>query len=601
MGKLTRRDFIRGTSMGLGTTIVASGLTGCVIEDDTDRHVELEFAHGVASGDPTARSVIIWTRVTVVDDSEVTVGWEVYNDETDQFVISGFTQVNGSTDHTLKLDLVGLTPGTRYRYSFVANGKRSPWGYTKTLPTGHVESARFAVVSCSNFPAGLFHIYGEIAARTNIDAVLHLGDYIYEYGAGGYATERAAEIGRDFNSDNNTELLTVADYRKRYAQYRSDQQLQDCHRQHPFIAVWDDHEVANDAYKDGAENHNDGEGDFATRKVEALMAYFEWMPVRDNFANGDLGIYRTFSYGDLLDLHMLDTRIIGRDEPIAITDFVDGTGNIDAVAFENALADTSRTLLGGQQLSWLQSKIATSTARWQVLGQQVLMGRMFLPAAIATQALSIDQFILIATVAQIAAIYERYQNNDPTLTPEELALLTPENLQLLQQNQALLTPENIALIQLPSIPYNLDAWDGYAYEREVVLGTAAAFDKNLVVLAGDTHNAWANDLKTFTGAQVGVEFATASVSSPGLEVYLQIPDRETAIQYEAGITDLVDDLGFCNVYDRGYLLVQFSHDEAIANWRFVDDIFSETYQVMSDRSKTMRVLPGSGNRSLINQ
>ncbi|WMS88619.1 alkaline phosphatase D family protein [Pleionea litopenaei] len=599
MTKLTRRDFIRATSLGMGTTIVASGLTGCVIDDDSDRHTAVDFLHGVASGDPTSASVIVWTRITVEDDSEVTVGWEVYNDETDQFVISGFTQVNASTDHTLKLDLISLSPGTRYRYFFTSNGKRSPIGYTKTLPVGHIESAKFGVVSCSNYPAGLFHVYGEVAKRNDLDAVLHLGDYIYEYGDGGYATERANEIGRGFNSDNNTELLGVADYRKRYAQYRTDPNLQKCHRKFPFIAVWDDHEVANDAYKDGAENHNDGEGDFETRKVEALMAYFEWMPVRDKFAQGDLAIYRTFRYGDLLDLHMLDTRIIGRDQPIDIYDFVDGSGNIDAVAFEAALSDTSRTLLGGQQLAWLQSAMATSTAKWQVLGQQVLMGKMFLPAAIATQALSIDQFVLIARVAQIAAIYERYQANDPTLTPEELAILTPENLALLQANQALLTPENIALIQLPSIPYNLDAWDGYAYEREVVLGTAQAFDKNLVVLAGDTHNAWASDLKTFTGAQVGVEFATASVSSPGLEVYLQIPNRETAIEYEAGITQLVDNLAFCNVYDRGFLTVTFTHDEATADWTFIDDVFSESYQVMSSRQKSMSVLPGAGNRQLI--
>ncbi len=596
MTKFNRRDFIKASSMGVGTAILSAGLTGCVIE--SDNKTKVEFKHGVASGDPLSDRLIIWTRVTVGDNSEVPVGWEVFNAETDELVVSGSAFVNAKTDHTVKVDLLGLQPGTPYRYYFYANGKTSPDGYARTLPVGHVESAKFAVVSCSNFPAGHFNVYKEVANQEGIDAVLHLGDYLYEYGMGEYATERAEEIGRGLPGDNNTETLTLTDYRKRYALYRTDPDLQACHAKHAMIAVWDDHEVANDAFTDGAENHSADEGDFVSRKLQALKAYFEWMPVRDRFDDGDFSINRSFQFGDLLDLHMLDTRLIGRDQPIAIEDFLDGSGNIDAQAFQLALADSSRSIMGGEQFQWLQGQLANSSATWQVLGQQVLMGRMLLPAAIATQALSIEQFILIAQVAQIAAIYQRYQANDPSLTEAELALLTPENLALLEQNQALLTDENIALIQLPNIPYNLDAWDGYAYEREYLLELVKFMNLNLVVLAGDTHNAWANNLKTLGGDQVGVEFATASVSSPGLEEYLQIADRETSAQYEAGIASLVDGLNYCNFYDRGYMLVSFSHSETRVDWVFVDTILSSDYQLLSDRSMALKVRAGQGNRQL---
>ncbi|MEE4244429.1 MAG: alkaline phosphatase D family protein [Kangiellaceae bacterium] len=598
MKHFTRREFIKITSLGLGTAILSTGLTGCLSDDDEG--IRVSFDHGVASGDPQHDKVIIWTRITAENNVPVNVKWEVFEAATNTLVVSGSTVVDSGTDHTLKVDIAGLTSGTRYRYRFKSNGVTSVTGNTATLPDGQLDLAKFAVVSCSNYTAGYFNVYREIANRTDINAVLHLGDYIYEYAMGGYATERVEELGRQLPDDNNTELFELEDYRKRYALYRSDGDLQSCHQNHPFIAVWDDHEVANDAYVDGAENHNDGEGDFSTRKMKALQAYFEWTPIRDRFAAGDESINRSFQYGDLLDLHMLDTRIQARDQAIDITDYIDSqTGQLDAQAFQLALTDSSRNLLGGEQLQWLTGQFAGSAAIWQVLGQQVVMGRMLLPAAIATQALSIADFITIASLAPIAAIYQRQQAGDPTLTAEELALLTPENLALLAANQALLTEQNIALVQLPSIPYNLDAWDGYAYERELLLGLALNFDINLVVLAGDTHNAWANNLKTINDEVVGVEFATASVSSPGLEEYLAIPNQATAAEYEAGITQLIGDLQYCNVFDRGYLTVEFTRQEATAEWIFIDTVFSNDYQVMSQRSHTLAVLPGSNNRQLV--
>jgi alkaline phosphatase D len=200
------------------------------------------------------------------------------------------------------------------------------------------------------------------------------------------------------------------------------------------------------------------------------------------------------------------------------------------------------------------------------------MGKMSLPAAIATQQMSIPQFAMLGGLAKLAA---RAAAGDPTLTAQEL--------QYLQANQALLTPEVIALLQLPSIPYNLDAWDGYAYEREVILGTAKSKNHNLVVIAGDTHNAWANELNDVNGDTVGVEFATSSVSSPGLEYYLNLPAEQIPAT-EAAIVELVADLKYANLKDRGFMTLTFTADAVRSDWHYVDTILSKDFQAATARS-----------------
>ncbi|MEM9102324.1 MAG: alkaline phosphatase D family protein [Pseudomonadota bacterium] len=593
--KLSRRDFIQASLASLSTIVVSSGLSGCSLndDDDADPSVVVSFNHGVASGDPLKDSVILWTRVTPEQDANIMVSWEVHDMSTNELVNSGSTLVTEATDYTLKVDAINLSAGKTYQYQFFANGVASPMGETKTLPEGSIDAVRFAAISCSNYPAGYFNVYADIAIRTDIDAVLHLGDYIYEYGADGYATERAEELGRTLADDNNTETLTLTDYRKRYALYRSDEDLQACHQNHPFIVVWDDHEVTNDSYKDGAENHDESEGDYQERKRQALQAYFEWMPIRVTNQGGEFSIYRSFSFGDLVDLHMLDTRIEARDKVIALTDFANAETGVDFAGFQTALMDSNRSLLGSEQLGWLSTQMATSNAQWQVLGQQVLMGRMLLPGAVVTQSLSIEQF---GTIAQTAIIAQRAQNMDPTLTPEELAFL--------EANQVLLTEENLALIQLPALPYNLDAWDGFAFEREVLLNTVADLDKNLVVLAGDTHNAWANNIvatdpTSGEAKAVGVEFATASVSSPGLEQYLNLTTAEVVAATEAGLEQIIGDLQYCNLSDRGYMVVSFTAEEASADWVFVDTIYDKNYSVLEARATTKSVLPGADNRQVV--
>ncbi|MBZ4677996.1 MULTISPECIES: alkaline phosphatase D family protein [Shewanella] len=575
----SRRDFLALSAKGVGAAVLSYGLMGCSSDND-DNTVAADFLHGVASGDPTQDAVIIWTRVTPQTAGDVRVSWQVSRDGAfSDLVTTGEMVTNAERDYTVKVDAIGLESGSRYFYRFMTGDKTSTVGMTKTLPEGAVDSVKLAVMSCANFPAGYFNVYELAAQRDDLDAMLHLGDYIYEYGRGGYASEHAAELGREVLPAG--ELLSLSDYRTRYGQYRGDASLQKLHAKLPFITVWDDHEVANDTWKDGAENHNQGEGDFDARKQAALQAYFEWLPIRPWREGNHEEIYRSFSFGDLLDLHMLDTRVLARDKQLDYGNYLDpATGAFNDQQFLADVTDTQRTLLGQTQLLWLQGKLLQSSAKWQLLGQQILMGRMMLPAAIATQQLSIPQFAELAALAQLAA---RAQAGDPTLTQAELTYLAA--------NQAKLTPEVLALLQLPSIPYNLDAWDGYAYEREVVLATARASGKNLVVIAGDTHNAWANDLKDKDGNMVGVEFATSSVSSPGLEYYLNLPPEQIPAT-EAAVVGLVDDLKYANLLNRGYMTLTFSSEEVVSEWFYVDSILSKDFTEAEERRAIARSLDG---------
>jgi alkaline phosphatase D len=311
----------------------------------------------------------------------------------------------------------------------------------------------------------------------NIDVVLHLGDYIYEYAADGYATDQAEQIGRSPDANNLTEVITLDDYRHRYALYRTDTGLQAIHAAAPFIAVWDDHEITNDTYKAGAQNHNEGEGDFFVRRANAIQAYYEWLPIRPPYGEGSPQIYRRFDFGNLLSLHMLDTRIIGRDKQLIYQDFTDNQGVMNVDAFTNALTSADRTLLGRAQLSWLEQQIADSTATWQLLGQQVLMGKMLFPAEVMGNR---DLTKTAPMIAQLADIKRRQQMGE-MLSDSEQARLSRV------------------------MAYNLDAWDGYPNEREALYRFINQQEKKLVVVAGDTHNAWCNRLTMQNGETIGFE------------------------------------------------------------------------------------------------
>lgn len=318
------------------------------------------FYHGVASGDPLSDRVILWTRITSSAPSE-TVQWEIATDASfSNIVNSGVITTDADKDYTVKVDATGLQAGTWYYYRFSSNGTYSVTGRTKTAPVSGVDNLRFAVVSCAKFPKGYFHVYRDIANRNEVDAVLHLGDYIYESG-------KVSEVPGDTSRNHSPveEPLSLADYRIRHSQYKLDPDLRECHRQFPFIAVWDDHETANDSWKGGAGAHDETtEGNWYDRKEAGRRAYTEWMPIRTVFPNNDSVIYRTLHYGNLADLIMLDTRLEGRDQQIS---------GIMIPPNNTELNDTSRRIMSNAQMNWFNHQVGNSTATWKIIGNQVIM------------------------------------------------------------------------------------------------------------------------------------------------------------------------------------------------------------------------------------
>jgi alkaline phosphatase D len=592
--KINRRDLLK---LGAYSTILitSSGLHGCN-EDDSG---EYSFDHGVASGDPLEDSVVIWTRVAPGEAKSVTVNWQVATDaDFENLVNEDFAEVDADRDFTVKVDVQGLESNQIYYYRFKAGNVDSPVGRTKTLPNDGVDQVALAVLSCSNYPAGYFNVYRELANADGLDAVVHLGDYIYEYGRTdeegepAYASEDAAALSREVEPAN--ELLSLSDYRTRYAQYRTDPDLQAVHAKHPFIVVWDDHEIANDAYLAGAENHDEAtEGSFSERKQAAIQAFFEWLPLRPLTPDAEGRIYRRFEFGNLVNLMMLDTRIIGRDLQLDYANYIDATsGEFDAESFTIDMSSSDRTLLGASQLAWLTDNMNQSTATWQVLGQQVLMMKMQLPAVTLTPDPTAPTVSLVeyGEIATAAITYQTLVENGVDGTDPAALLaagMTAEQLEIIND------PLRMAYLESPFIPYNLDAWDGYAYERELLLANAKAGQKNLISLAGDTHNAWAGRLTDSNGDSVGIEFATTSVSSPGLEDYLAIESAEEVRGLEPGVTQLISDLDYCNLRERGLMIVTFTPEQATAEWRFVDSIKQQDYQVVPELGKTLTLTAGS--------
>ncbi len=546
---LSRRDFMKVVS----STAVATGLIGCGSDDNES--VAVSFEHGVASGDPTQTQVIIWTRVTTAA-SYVDVSWQVASDmEFSNVVQSGVFTTDTGRDFTVKVDVQNLNANSQYYYRFIVGEMMSEVGQTQTLPEDGVEKASMAVVSCANYPAGYFHVYREILnqhEQSPFDVVLHLGDYIYEYGAGGYASEDAAALGRE--PSKGAECITLDDYRKRYAQYRQDADLQALHAKLPMIAVWDDHELANDTWKNGAENHQDDDGSFIDRRAAAAAAWTEWLPVRENTFSNML-IYRQFSFGNLVNLMMLDTRLVGRDKPLDYFSLSAPTMEaIGGLVAQSRSAD--RELLGTEQLAWLMKEFNTHDAKWNVLGQQVLMSRMELPSSV------------------MKAMFQLFTSTEEKKTEALLAVNTAITGYLADPSADPI-----------SLPYNLDAWDGYYVEREKVYQLAKASSGNFVCLAGDTHNAWASELKDVSNNPIGVEFATSSVSSPGLEEYLAL-DPVAIAQMEYTLPHLVSELQWADIKQRGFMRVTFTADAAQSTWYLVSTIKDKKYQVTTKSAST---------------
>lgn len=568
--KLSRRSFIRNSVVAAaGVTLLPGALASCSDDDSSGENFTPEgdfgFFEGVASFDPTQQKVVLWTRYTPATNEPAKPSILLDVAKTNDFkdlVVSESVVVDTESDNTVYVDVDKLTSNTQYYYRFrhEKTGAVSVVGETKTLPApGEASEVKLAVVSCSNFQAGLFNVYGAVA-ESNADIVVHLGDYIYEYASGGYGSnETTAGLNRQHKPAG--EIVSLEDYRARYRQYRSDEQLQKAHQLKPFICVWDDHEITNDAYTDGAENHQpDTEGSFVDRKAHALQAWHEYLPAR---VSNQTEIYRNFEIAGIVNLIMLDTRIIGRNKQLNYVDYLSEAG-LNSTAFLADWQDPQRTLLGTKQREWLSGNLAGSNAKWQVLGNQVLMAKIFIPA---------ELLLLTAQIASGAVTPELFQQYNALVTE-----LVQIKVRLMQGDPSLTDMEKARVNTV--LPYNLDSWDGYPVEREMVF--AAAAGKKLISLAGDTHNAWYSQLSDSDGKKVGAEFAAASVSSPGFEAIFG-DNAEVVAGFQLAYPILVDALDYVDAARRGYVMATFSNNSAKADWQFVSTLATKNTKTDSGK------------------
>ncbi|HUJ48335.1 MAG TPA: alkaline phosphatase D family protein [Rhizomicrobium sp.] len=493
--------------------------------------VAVSFKHGVASGDPHSGSVLLWTRVTPANagtGGDIQVAWEVSSDSSFKRVAThGIFRTHAGRDFTVKAIAEGLKPGTEYFYRFRAGKTVSPVGRTRTLPEGPIKDAVLAFVTCSLYPAGYFNAYDHLAKLDRIDAIVELGDYYYEYGA--KPDDYGMNIGKKLNRipDPPHDIVSLADYRTRHALYKSDPDLQAAHARAPWICVWDDHETANDSWVGGAENHNpQTEGPWITREQAALKAYYEWMPIREPEPGRAFeAINRSFQFGDLATLIMVETRLVARsqqleydrdgDIPLAVYDSADPAtrkqvtdpakvamvmaavkaGNPppapyivgpDVKALYNIIDDPERQMLGARQEEWIKLEVANSVASgrpWQIFGNQVVMARVQAP----------DIQHAMGGPEKVAALAAK-------LPPRVASRLT-----------------KYATYFSFDIPMDLDGWDGYMAARERMYDAIKASNANAVIVSGDSHAAWVNQLYDAAGTtKVAAEFGVTSITSPSV-------------------------------------------------------------------------------------
>ncbi len=492
------------------------------------------FTHGVASGDPLSDGVILWTRFVGGDGR---IAWEVAEDDAFARIAQrGEAQASATSDFCVKVDARGLAPGRSYFYRFLSASGPSLTGRTRTAPES-AESLTVGLVSCANYAFGHFHAYGHLAQREDIDLVLHAGDYIYEYGLDEYPRAEAAVSGRAF--DPPREIVSLDDYYTRYRLYHTDPNLLELRQLKPISAVWDDHEIANDSTSTGAQNHQRNEGTYVDRVAAATKAYFDWMPIRR--PDNGIRVYRSLEWGDLARILLIDTRLIGRTRQLdyrtglGLRLLSEGSGTQAAVEEfrRTQLQDPNRTLLGLDQEDWLATTLASSKQRghtWQIVAQQIAMGEQLVGAGAA--ALLPDD--VHANTRRFVTIGER--------------------------------------LGRMGMPWNLDAWDGYPAARTRFLEACAANGANVAVLGGDSHNTWLNNLAAPGGSRLAaVEFAGASVTSPGLERTLSngAPGAREAIMQSAN-----PHLAWCDVTNRGYGALKFTRAACESEWVAFGDVSS---------------------------
>lgn len=508
------------------------------------------FMHGVASGDPFSDSVVLWTRVTPNMEGEISVNWEMFSDAGLQdSVASGTTSTNNARDYCVKIIAENLEPAKDYFFQFQTGDATSEIGRTRTLPNGDTDKLRFAIASCANWQHGYFNTYDAIAQRAKTqpyDAMIHLGDYYYEYGA--LETTRL----NDRIHEPANEIVTLEDYRQRHAQYRSDVALQSATAAMPLIAVWDDHETSNDSWKTGAQNHQtDSEGNWDDRRQAALRAYYEWMPIREpKSGRVRADIYRNFRFGNLANLTCVETRLTARAEPIIIESHVDDIiqeGGAEKFRKE-VLYAADREMFGEDQQTFIIDALIASKRDgvvWRLLANQVIMGRL--------------------------------------LTPDFTPYMDEESLKKIEVDW----PEVRDFITLSkyNMPVYPDSWDGYPIAREnfyAALDTAGIND--MLVLTGDAHEFWLNDLTSESGTKVGMEMVTSSVSSETLTAYL----GDGTSDHNLLLTKENPDAKYYNALECGFIDLTLTPKEASVRMMSVDTVLSREYSVSETAKFTIK-------------
>ena len=527
---IDRRSLILSAGFGLGSLGLGGGTAIAQMMSAKG------FTHNVASGEPASDSMLLWTRFVPADGGAVKLRVEVSDSESFTKIISGGQMVTGPwRDYTAKITVDGLAPGTHYYYRFIGpDGSKSPTGRTKTLPIGNVKNFNIAIFSCSNLGFGTFAAYGHAAARKDIDLVLHMGDYIYEYKRGGYDQEGAANA---LKVQPETEILNIADYRLRYASYRSDPQLQAMHQNYAVIPNTDDHEGANDAWEGGAQNHQNEEGEWNLRRAAAMQVWREWMPVGET-------PWKSYDFGALGQYLRTDSRMIARSRPWSYDEVLGDNEPTKAFAEfrDGAWLDPAATMFGTEQENWIAHVLRRSVRsgqKWQVVGSGTVMGKSFTP-----------------------------QSAESWLSPDASD----------RSKKYLKLGIEAARARLP---YNLDNWGGYPAARSRFLKAAQSAAANLIVVSGDSHNAWANDLIE-GGKPAGVEFGGHSVSSPGFESFTKVDPKNVA-------RDLVEaspELRWADTSHRGYMVLSLTPTKATNEYVFVG---SNPTQILGSKRLSVRL------------
>ena len=485
------------------------------------------FTHSVASGEPAADSMLLWTRyVPAAEASVVRLEVEVALDPAFAQVVSGgLVRTGPYRDWTAKATVDGLRPGTVYWYRFVApDGTKSPIGRTRTLPQGPVNRFGLAVFSCSNLPYGWFNAYAHAAARPDLDLWLHTGDYLYEYGA---ASIKEADLVAGRLPEPSTEILAIADYRLRYASYRADPDLRRLHQMAPMVALWDDHESSNDSWEGGAQNHQpDKEGDWNARRAAAMQVYREWMPVSDE-------PWKAYPIGTLATLYRTESRLLARTRPADIgATFKAADPDAALRAFGDGVwRDPSATMMGSTQESWLAHQMKANPG-WQMVGMGTILGRTVMP--------------------KDALDWLR-----PTVSEKKVA-----------------SYRNDVRAAAQGLPMWMDRWDGYPAARSRLLRAAQTADADLVMLSGDSHNAWAYALAE-DGRPAGVEFAGQSVTSGGMEGDMGADPMVVA----RGFVAANPELKWADTSQRGYLMLEISPERVTGEWQFLRTIKARTTEL----------------------